>query len=336
MKTRVSIIGGGSWGTALAILMASKGHSVRLWVYEADLAQSINQSRENDVYLSGVQIPKTIEATSSLKEACKDPHLVLFVVPSHAARGVLEKLSPILPSDIPFVIATKGIENNSLKLMMPVAEEVFPSGYHPNLAVLSGPSFAKEACKHQPTAVVVASKNPALSLAIQEIVHTPTFKVFTSSDVTGVQLGGALKNVIALAAGGADGLGFGHNTRAALIARGLAEIIRLGKAMGADPKTFSGLSGLGDLILTCTGDLSRNRTVGYEIGRGKKLEDIVGRMKMVAEGVHTTRAAWELARKYGVRMPIVEQIHSVLFKGKDARQAVTELMESAGGDETET
>ena len=336
MKTRVSIIGGGSWGTALAILMADKGHSVRLWVYEADLALAINQTRENNVYLSGIKIPKTIEATSSLNEACKDPRLVLFVVPSHAARGVLEKLAPILPLDIPFVIATKGIENNSLKLMMQVAEEVLPSRYHPYLAVLSGPSFAKEACKHQPTAVVVASRDPVVSLAIQEIIHTPTFKVFTSSDVTGVQLGGALKNVIALAAGGADGLGFGHNTRAALIARGLAEIIRLGKAMGADPKTFSGLSGLGDLILTCTGDLSRNRTVGYEIGRGRKLEDIVGRMKMVAEGVHTTRAAWELAQKYGVRMPIVEQIHSVLFKGKDARQAVTELMESAGGDETET
>jgi glycerol-3-phosphate dehydrogenase (NAD(P)+) len=335
MNTHVSVIGGGSWGTALAMVMAEKGHSVSLWVYEADLAETINRNRENAVFLPGIRIPDTIRATSSLDQAVSNAGLVLFVVPSHAARGVLQKLGPSLPSSVPMVVATKGIENETLKLMLEVARDVLPSSHHSQLAVLSGPSFAREACTRHPTAVVVASEDLALCNRIQEISQTPTFKLFTSTDTTGVQLGGALKNVIALAAGGADGLGFGHNTRAALIARGLAEIIRLGKAMGADPKTFSGLSGLGDLILTCTGELSRNRTVGFQIGKGRQVDDILRDMKMVAEGVHTARAAWQLSRKHAVRMPIVEQVYEVLFKEKDARQAVTDLMENAGGDETD-
>jgi glycerol-3-phosphate dehydrogenase (NAD(P)+) len=211
-------------------------------------------------------------------------------------------------------------------------EEVLPTSPS-NIAALSGPSFAKEVCQRQPTAVSLAAKNHDLAVRLQPFFTTPYFKAFTTTDILGVQLGGALKNVIALAAGGADGLGFGYNTRAALISRGLAEIIRLGQALGADPKTFSGLSGLGDLILTSTGALSRNRTVGFQIGRGMKLPEILKDMKMVAEGLQTTRAAYHLAQKHGVRMPIVQQVYSVLFEGKDPHRAVTDLMESAAGDE---
>jgi glycerol-3-phosphate dehydrogenase (NAD(P)+) len=333
MGLRISVIGGGSWGTAIALIMAEKGYTVPLWVFEEDLPEMINAGRENRLFLPGVKLPRGITATRSLEEAARHADLILFVVPSHVARKVLVELGPSVPKAIPLVILTKGIENESLFLMSEVAEQVLSPTQAANIAALSGPSFAKETVLHHPTAVVLASRNRSVAARAQELINTPRFKVFTSSDLIGVQLGGALKNVIALAAGGADGLGFGTNTRAALITRGLTEMMRLGKVMGADPKTFSGLSGLGDLILTCTGELSRNRTVGYQIGQGKKLQDILNQMKMVAEGVHTTRAACQLARKYGVRMPIVEQIHAVLFEGKDPRQAVTDLMESAAGDE---
>jgi glycerol-3-phosphate dehydrogenase (NAD(P)+) len=333
MGTRISVIGGGSWGTAIALIMAEKGFPVRLWVFEEGLPEMINTGRENRLFLPGVELPGGITATRSLDEAARDADLILFVVPSHVARTVLSRLGPSIPDNTPLVILTKGIENESLFLMSDVAEQVLPPSRAAGLAVLSGPSFAKETVLHHPTAVVLASRNRSVAARAQEIINTPHFKVFTSADMVGVQLGGALKNVIALAAGGADGLGFGTNTRAALITRGLTEIIRLGRVMGADPKTFSGLSGLGDLILTCTGELSRNRTVGFQIGQGRKLKDILREMKMVAEGVHTTRAASQLARKHGVRMPIVEQIHAVLFEEKDPRLAVTDLMESAAGDE---
>jgi len=335
METRISVIGGGSWGTAIAYIMAEKGYPVRLWVFEPELPEMINGGRENRLFLPGINLPDGITATHSLEEAARDSDLIFFVVPSHVARKVLVQLAPSLRENTPLVIATKGIENESLMLMSEVAAQVLSPERSESVAVLSGPSFAKETCLHHPTAVVLASRNRALATRAQEIINTPHFKVFTSSDLTGVQLGGALKNVIALAAGGADGLGFGYNTRAALITRGLTEIIRLGRVMGADPKTFSGLSGLGDLILTCTGEISRNRTVGFQIGKGRKLKQILDEMKMVAEGVHTTRAACQLAQKHGVRMPIVEEIHAVLFEDKDPRQAVTDLMEGAAGDETD-
>jgi glycerol-3-phosphate dehydrogenase (NAD(P)+) len=335
MNLKISVIGGGSWGTALACLLAEKGYPVHLWVYEADLVATLNRTRENALYLPGIRLPERVTATSSLEEAAEGTGLILFVTPSHVARSVLAKLGPFIPSGTPIVIATKGIENESLMLMSQVTEDVLGVSPHPSLAILSGPSFAKEVCLHHPTAVVLAARDHALAARLQGILTTPTFKVFTGTDMIGTQLGGALKNVIALAAGGSDGLGFGHNTRAALIARGLTEIIRLGKAMGAEPKTFAGLSGLGDLILTCTGELSRNRTVGYQIGLGLKLEEILKQMKMVAEGVHTARAAHQLAQKQGVRMPIVKEVYSVLFEGKDPRQAVTDLMEGAAGDEVE-
>ena len=327
MGLRISIIGGGGWGTSLSYILAEKGHSIRLWVFEPDLVRTLNHTRENNLYLPGIKLPEGITATSSFKEALRETDLILFVVPSHVTRSVLVKLSPLIHEGTPFIIATKGIENETLMLMSQVAEEVLPPEHHPHLAILSGPSFGKEICAHYPTAVVLASRNHRLAVQAQDVLSTPSFKVFPSSDLTGVQLGGALKNVMALAAGITDGLGFGHNTRAALITRGLDEITRLGKAIGADPTTFSGLSGLGDLILTCSSGISRNRTVGFQIGQGLRLKDILSPMKMVAEGVETTRAAYLLSQKHGARMPIVEQIYAVLFEEKNPRQAVMELME---------
>jgi glycerol-3-phosphate dehydrogenase (NAD(P)+) len=332
MSTKIAVIGGGSWGTSLAFLLADKGFNVSIWVYEKDVVTAINERHENILFLPGVALSSKIRATSSLEESIEGAEAALFVVPSHVARTVLMKLGPILPKTTPIISATKGIENDTLLLMSQVMEEVLPAS-RSNIAVLSGPSFAKEVCQRHPTAVSLAAKNHDLAVRLQPLFITPYFKAFTTTDIIGVQLGGALKNVIALAAGGADGLGFGHNTRAALISRGLAEIIRLGQALGADPKTFSGLSGLGDLILTSTGALSRNRTVGYQIGLGMKLAEILKEMKMVAEGVQTTRAAYHLAKKHGIRMPIVQEIYSVLFEDKDPHQAVTDLMESAAGDE---
>ena len=333
MATKIAVIGSGSWGTSLAFLMADRQYDVSLWAYEQEVVEAINDRHENSLFLPGVTLSPKIVATSSLENSVSGAEAVLFVVPSHVARTVLAKLAPLLPKSTPLISATKGIENETLHLMSQVMEEELPLGTESRIAVLSGPSFAKEVCQRHPTAVSLACRDRQLGAQLQSLLIAPYFKIFTTTDLIGVQLGGALKNVIALAAGGADGLGFGHNTRSALISRGLAEIIRLGNALGADPSTFSGLSGLGDLILTSTGDLSRNRSVGYQIGQGKKLESILKEMKMVAEGIETTRAAYHLARKHDVRMPIVQELHSVLFEGKDPRKAVTDLMESAAGDE---
>lgn len=332
MSIKIAVIGGGSWGTGLAFLMADRGYDVTIWVYEKELVASINDQHENVLFLPGVALSHRIEATPSLEEAVKDARVVLFAVPSHVARSVLMNLAPVLPLETPVISGTKGIENDTLLLTSQIMEEILPTPPS-NIAALSGPSFAKEVCQRHPTAVSLAAKDHDLAVRLQPLFTTHYFKAFTTTDILGVQLGGALKNVIALAAGGADGLGFGHNTRAALISRGLAEITRLGQALGADTKTFSGLSGLGDLILTSTGALSRNRTVGYQIGRGEKLPEILKEMRMVAEGIQTTRAAHLLAQKHGVRMPIVQQVYSVLFEDKDPRRAVTDLMESAVGDE---
>jgi glycerol-3-phosphate dehydrogenase (NAD(P)+) len=332
---KVSVIGAGSWGTALAFLLADAGHRVRLWAYETEVVEAIRTRRENTVFLPGIKLPAAIDPTNSFEEAMEGTGLLVFVVPSHVTRKVLSGLAPHIPSGIPIVSATKGIENETLLLMTDVMKEALPPSNHPYITVLSGPSFAKEVVRRQPTAVSMASADHALAVKVQAAMSTPYFKIFITNDLIGVQLGGALKNVIAVAAGGADGLGFGHNTRSALITRGLAEIMRLGRAMGADPRTFAGLSGLGDLILTSTGELSRNRQVGYQIGQGHSLDEILKEMRMVAEGVHTARAAHRLAQKMGVRMPIVQQVYAVLFDGKDPHRAVTDLMEGVGGDEVE-
>lgn len=328
----VAVIGAGAWGTALAWLVADKGERVRLWAYEAEVAAEIIATRENRSYLPGVRLPESLTATNSLADSVQGAGALIFAVPSHAAAGVLAQLASHLPPGMPIVSATKGIEQEKLRLTSALAEEMLSAHRGPVFA-LSGPSFAVEVCRRQPTAVVLAGPPGSWAGSLQRLLMTPAFRVYLSEDRVGVELGGALKNVIALAAGVVDGLGFGHNTRAALITRGLAEMVRLGVAMGADARTFAGLSGMGDLVLTCTGSLSRNREVGVQLGQGKKLADILAGSRTVAEGVNTAGAAKALAERHHVEMPIVQAVCAVLFDGKDPRQAVTDLMERAARSE---
>lgn len=334
--TQVAVIGAGAWGTALAKLLAEKGLSVRLWAYEPDVARLINTGHENPVFLKGIALPSSLIATSSLPEALEGCHGILFVTPSHVARAVLTGLSACLTEPIPLISATKGIEEGTGKLMTQVMEDVLPRRMHRSLMVLSGPSFAGELSAGRPTAVCLAGSDNQLVRRFQQALMTPVFRVYADTDMIGVQLGGALKNVIAVAAGVVDGLELGLNARAALIARGLAEIVRLGTAMRADPRTFYGLSGVGDLVLTCTGALSRNYTVGVRIGKGEPVGAIMANMHTVAEGIRTARAAWELGRRHGVTMPITQEINAVLFEHKPCRKAVSDLMERDAKTEKET
>lgn len=335
MRPRISVIGAGSWGTTLASLLSEKGHKVRLWVYEPDLAFQMQQLSENPVYLPGHKLPQDMHISSSLEESVKEHDIVVFVVPTPFARTVLTKLSSFVTKKTIIVSATKGIEENTLLLMSGLFKETLPDVEPKRLAFLSGPSFAKEVIEKLPTAVSLGYYNSETGRYLQEVFTTAYFRVYTNPDVIGVQIGGALKNVIALASGASDGLGLGSNARAALITRGLAEITRLGVSLGADPLTFSGLSGLGDLILTCTGELSRNRMVGYRLAQGEKLDKILKEMKMVAEGIRTSKAAHELAKRQGVQMPITEQVYAVLYEGKEPKQAVTELMARLPREEKE-
>ncbi|WP_455377313.1 NAD(P)H-dependent glycerol-3-phosphate dehydrogenase [Petrachloros mirabilis] len=324
---RIGVIGAGAWGTALAKHLAEKGIRTTVWAYELEVVESIVSKRENQLFLPGVRLPQSLLATNALMETVEDCDALLFVVPSHVARLVLQQLAPLLSRSIPIVSATKGVEENTLKLMTEVMQEVLPSAVHDRLMVLSGPSFAAEVGQGQPTALCLAGQDEGLVALYQAAFMSPTLRIYADSDVIGVQLGGALKNVMALAAGVVDGLGLGHNARAALVTRGLAEMVRLVIAMGADPRTFYGLSGVGDLVLTCTGALSRNHTVGVRLGKGEKLQTILGSMHAVAEGVRTARAASGLALRYGVEMPIVREIQAVLFEGKSCRKAVSDLMD---------
>ncbi|MBM4133897.1 MAG: NAD(P)-dependent glycerol-3-phosphate dehydrogenase [Nitrospira sp.] len=331
----VGVIGAGAWGTALARHLANKGLRVMLWAYEPDVVASINGQRENRRFLPGVALPPSLSATGSLAVAVQDCDWLLFAVPSHAARPVLQLMEPLMARPVPVVSATKGIEEGTLKVITQVMQDVLPAGMHPMVAVLSGPSFAAEVCRDQPTAVALACSDDRVCRFLQASLVTPLFRVYAGRDVLGVQLGGALKNVIALAAGIVDGLSLGHNARAALITRGLAEMNRLGSAMGADPRTFYGLSGIGDLVLTCTGALSRNHQVGVRLGRGEGLDVILKDMQAVAEGVRTSHAALGLAERHGVDMPIVREVCAVLFENKSCARAVTDLMERAAKGETE-
>lgn len=323
----ISVVGAGAWGTALAKHLAQKGFTIRLWAHEHDVVSAINSTHENPVFLKGVALPRNLVATSSLAESVEGCDGILFVVPSHVGRPVLQDLAHCVTNPVPLISATKGIEEGTAKLMTQVMEEVLPEGMRRSLMALSGPSFAAELSAGQPTAVCLAGRDEQLVCRFQATLMTPGFRVYADTDVLGVQLGGALKNVMALAAGVVDGLGLGLNARAALITRGLAEIVRLGTAMGADPRTFYGLSGVGDLVLTCTGELSRNYTVGVRLGRGERLDAILGEMQAVAEGVRTGRAALGLARQYCVDMPITQEINAVLFEHKSCRKAVSDLME---------
>jgi glycerol-3-phosphate dehydrogenase (NAD(P)+) len=326
MQERIGVIGAGSWGTTLANLLAKKGEDVTLWAYEPELAVEMAETGINTPFLPGIKLSPRLRFTNSLQEAAADRDMLLFVVPSQSLRGVLRTILPFLPKDSVVVSASKGVELETLKLVSQIYEELLPAELYRNFAALSGPTFAREVAQEMPTAVVAAAEEPAVAQRAQKTFTTGYFRVYTNNDVTGVELGGAIKNVVAIAAGISDGLGFGHNTRAALITRGLAEMTRLGLAMGAHSSTFAGLAGMGDLVLTCTGDLSRNRSVGIKLGSGMKLADILAEMRMVAEGVKTTESAFNLARRLGVDMPITEKLFQVLYHDKPAREAVIELM----------
>lgn len=323
----VAVIGAGAWGTALARHLAEKQVPVCLWAHEPEVVQAIQVRRENAVYLPGVLLPPTLSATNVLADAITGADCLIFAVPSHVARPVLSRIATLLPQPVPFVSATKGIEEETLALVTQVMQAVLPAHMQESLLVLSGPSFASEVSRGKPTALCLAGRDAGMVKSIQSLFMTPNFRVYADDDLIGVQLGGALKNVMALAAGVVDGLELGHNARAALITRGLAEMIRLGVAMGADPRTFYGLSGVGDLILTCTGPLSRNHSVGVRLGKGERLEGILSSMQAVAEGVRTAKAALGLALRCGVDMPIVQEVNAVLFADKPCRQAVGDLME---------
>jgi glycerol-3-phosphate dehydrogenase (NAD(P)+) len=324
---QISIIGAGNWGTALAIALARKGRPVRLWGFEPEVVQSIRERQENELYMPGVRIPPSVAATGALAEALEGAEIVLTVMPSHVCRGLFERMLPHLGPDMVFVSATKGIENESLMRMSEVIRDVVRRRFDPHLSVLSGPSFALEVARGDPTAVVVASPDRHDANLVQREFSSTTLRLYSSSDVTGVELGGAVKNVIAIAAGVINGLGLGHNPTAALLTRGLAEMTRLACACGARRETLAGLAGMGDLALTCTGDLSRNRMVGMELGRGAKLADIVASMRTVAEGVKTTKATVRLAQKHLVEVPITNQVNRILEGEISPREAIRELME---------
>ncbi len=322
--SRIAVLGAGSWGTTLADLLARKGHEVRIWAHEAEVVESINLVHENTVFLPGCPLAGDLRAMSSATEAVSGAAVVLSVAPSHVFRQVVSQARTGMDPAALVVSATKGIEPGSLLLMSQVLAELLPA--HP-IAALSGPSFALEVYQGQPTAVVAAAENAAIAAAVQEVFATPRFRVYSNSDSIGVELAGAVKNVIAIAAGILEGLGLGNNPRAALITRGLAEITRLGVAMGADPLTFAGLAGMGDLILTTTGALSRNRALGVALAEGHSLADHQATHRSVAEGATTARAALALAARAGVELPICAQVSAILFDGKPAGQAVAELME---------
>lgn len=320
---RCTVIGAGAWGTALANLLSENGHETTLWAYEADVAESVNTASENRRFLAGVPLHSALRASAVMDQACTGAELVVFAPPSHVLRNVVASASRWIGGGVPVVVATKGIERETLALMTEVAAAGLPGR---PIVALSGPSFALEVANHLPTAIVAASVDAAAAKHVQATFSTSAFRVYTQRDVTGVELAGAVKNVMAVATGIADGLQLGFNARAALITRGLAEMTRLGVRLGAEPATFAGLAGIGDLVLTCTGSLSRNRSVGLEIGRGATLSEVLHGRETVAEGVTTTESAKALAAREGIDMPIVSAVHRVLYDRQPARWALVELM----------
>jgi glycerol-3-phosphate dehydrogenase (NAD(P)+) len=323
---KATVIGSGSFGTAMASVLAQNFDEVGLWGRDPSLVEALNTRHENPTYLPGLALSPRLKATTSLEEALRGSELVVCAAPSHATREVIGKALPYLPRHVPVVTVTKGIENGTLLTMTELLEEALPEEFHPYLAVLSGPSFAKELALKMPTAVTIASHWDKVALRCQKAFQTDYFRTYTSHDVVGVQYGGALKNVIAIASGCADGLGLGHNARAGIITRGLAELSRIAVRRGANPLTLSGLSGMGDLVLTCTGELSRNRKVGIELGKGRALAQVLGDMKQVAEGVKTAQSAKDLSEKLGVELPICRQVYDITYQGKSPKAAVVELM----------
>lgn len=336
--SEIAIMGAGAWGTALSIVAGRSGnHRVRLWAHEKEVRESIEARHVNDLFLPGQAIPESVHVSNDLAEALRGAEIVVSVMPSNHCRRLFESMRPFLRPEMLFVSATKGLEDGSLSRMTEVITQVLGAdrNFALRIGAMSGPSFAKEVARGDPTAITIASSDMELSQTVQQALSDPRFRLYTNQDVVGVELGGSLKNVIAIAAGVCDGLGFGHNSVAALITRGLAEMTRLVVACGGQRETMSGLAGLGDLVLTCTGGLSRNRSVGVELGRGRQLPDIIAGMHgMVAEGVLTTNAAVGLAKSYGVEIPITERMHAILHEGKSPRDAMHELMTRSAKSET--
>ena len=324
---RIAVIGAGSWGTALSLTLTHVGHAVRLWAHGREVVESIRTRRENELFMPGVQLPPSLRCTHNLSEALEGAEIVLTVMPSHVCRTLCEQMLEHLRPEMVLVSATKGLDIEPLMRMSEIIRSVVGQRFAPRLAVLSGPSFAREVARGDPTAVVVASDDRETAHFIQKEFSSKTLRLYTSTDVVGVEIGGAVKNVIAIAAGVLEGLGLGCNPTAALITRGLTEVTRLACACGARRETLAGLAGMGDLVLTCTGELSRNRAVGVELGKGQKLPDIMGSMRMVAEGVKTTYATVALAAKCRVEMPITRQVHRILETQVSPRDAIRELME---------
>ena len=324
MHEKISIIGAGSWGTALAIHLASNFRQISLWVYEQDLCDTLTHTRENTWFLPGHPLPENIQLTSSLQSAIPGQSLILLVVPTHVIRQILSQIKPFLEKDCLLICASKGIENDTLFTTHQIIQDVL--NIDNSVSTISGPTFAKEVASGVPSALVASAETLATAKQVQELFTTDKMKVFTSTDLVGVEIGGALKNVIAIATGISDGLGLGFNTRAALITRGLVEISRIGTKLGARPETFYGLTGLGDLVLTCTGDLSRNRQLGIQLGKGKSLKEITENMKMVAEGVLTVKSAYSLIKKFNVQAAIMEETYRVLYENKSPGQALEDLM----------
>jgi glycerol-3-phosphate dehydrogenase (NAD(P)+) len=328
-KFKLAVVGAGSWGTAIADLLACKGYPVSLWAFEKEVTDHIQKFNENKIFLPNHKLSPDIAASNDLAEVVSDKNLVVVVVPSHVMRNVLKKMAGHLSDNTILISASKGIEQKTHLTMSGVIKENLPDVHEDRLAVISGPSFAKEVVQKIPTSVTVACKNPEIAVLVQHLFATPYFRVYSSDDIIGVELGGSVKNVIAIAAGILDGLGLGLNTRAALITRGMTEIRRLGLNLGANPRTFTGLAGFGDLVLTCTGNLSRNYTVGIKLGRGQKLQEILAEMRMVAEGVKTAKSVYNFSRKLGVEMPICHEVYRILYKDLAPKKAVHRLMTRA-------
>ncbi|MCP3929845.1 MAG: NAD(P)-dependent glycerol-3-phosphate dehydrogenase [Bacteroidetes bacterium] len=329
MKRKIAVIGAGSWGTAIALVLAGKNYDVSLWVYDVSEIPEMVKSRENKLFLPGYILPENISITHDYQEAVKDTKDICMVVPSHGFRKVFEGFIDYIQTGSNIISAVKGIENESLMTMTQVIEEIRTKRQSEkkfNIAVLSGPSFAKEVADGIPTAITLGCKDVSIAKYLQDLFFTEKFRVYARTDVIGLEISAALKNIIAIAAGVCDGLGYGSNTRAALITRGLVEITRIGIKLGGESSTFSGLGGLGDLVLTCTGELSRNRTVGLKLGQGKKMDDILGEMQMVAEGVKTAKSCHNLALKLGVEMPILDQVYKIIYEDKDCDLAVSDLL----------
>lgn len=323
---KACVLGGGTWGSAFALHLGSMNIQTNFWILEEEVYEQTLRYKENKTFLPGAVFPSSVSFFNKIKDALQGVDSVFIAVPSKFCRSVYEQMAPLLSAETILVSLTKGIEEGSLLRMSQVMQEVFLPHFLPRIAVLSGPSFAREVAESHPTAVVVASKDTSVSKTIQNYISNLSFRAYTSEDITGIEIAGALKNVIAIASGISEGLQFGANSIAGLVTRGLAEMTRLGTQLGARPETFAGLAGVGDLVLTCTGRLSRNRYVGFELGKGRQLEEIVNGMKMIAEGITTTLAGWQLAQKNKTDMPICEQVFNILYEGKDPRSALQNLM----------